>query len=238
MNAFNQSLEMLVTVARALGDELLQDVAFLGGCTTGLLITDNYTKEAVRYTDDVDLVTHVVGYPGWLKFQKRIRERGFKESMEDNINCRMRLNGLIVDFMPDDEKILGYSNRWYSKALQSADEYELAEGLIIKLITPVYFVATKLEAYKGRGKNDPIQSRDLEDILNVIDGRVELINELQQAPVEIKKYISIELEQLLLHPDFDYAVQSTAQGSRDREALIFKRLELMCYVGNDCGIVG
>ncbi len=70
---------------------MLQEVAFLGGCTTRLLITDNYSKEAVRYTDDVDLVTHVVGYPGWLKFQKRIRERGFKESMEDNINCRMGL---------------------------------------------------------------------------------------------------------------------------------------------------
>jgi len=227
MSAANQSLEMLITVASALGDELLKDVAFLGGCTTGLLITDKFSKEAVRFTDDVDLVTHVVGYPGWLKFQKRIRERGFKESMEDDINCRMRLNGLIVDFMPDDEKILGYSNRWYSKALESAEKYELEKGLIIKLITPVFFIATKLEAYKGRGANDPIQSRDLEDILNVVDGRVELANELRKASVEIQKYISVEFEQIIKHPDFDYAVQSTALGSSDREDLIFKRLDKM-----------
>ncbi len=147
--------------------------------------------------------------------------------MEDNINCRMRLNGLIVDFMPDDEKILGYSNRWYSKALQLADEYKLQDDITIKLITSVYFVATKLEAYKGRGNNDPIQSRDLEDILNVIDGRSELIDELMQASDEIKNYISDEFKQLLKHPDFDYAVQSTSQGQSDREELIFNRLEKM-----------
>jgi hypothetical protein len=32
---------------------------------------------------------------------------------------------------------------------------------------------------------------------------------------------------LLQHPDFDYAVQSTARNNRDREALIFQRLELI-----------
>jgi len=225
VSAFNQSLDMLLKVARALGDELLQEVAFLGGCTTGLLITDKFSKEAIRYTDDVDLVTHVAGYPGWLKFQKRIRARGFKESMEDNINCRMRLNGLIVDFMPDDEKILGYSNRWYRKALQSAEEYELEKGLVIKLITPIFFIATKLEAYKGRGANDPIQSRDLEDILNVIDGRIELVDELSHSSADLQKYIQGEFKRLLEHPDFEYVVQSTAQGSSEREELIFKRLD-------------
>lgn len=225
MIAYNQLHEMLVLVAKALGDDLLLEVAFLGGCTTGLLLTDEVTKEAVRYTDDVDLITHVIGYPGWIHFQKRVKERGFKESMEDDVNCRMRLDGLIVDFMPDDERILGYSNRWYRKALQVADEYELEKNLTIKLVTPVFFVATKLEAYKGRGNNDPIHSRDMEDILNVFDGRAELVAEIGLADVEIQRYISEELKKLLEHPDFDYAVQSTAQGQEDREQLIFERLE-------------
>ena len=151
MKAYNQLHEMLVMVARALGNDLLKEVAFLGGCTTGLLLTDKASKEAVRYTDDVDLITHVIGLSGWIRFQNRIKERGFKESMEDDINCRMRLNGLIVDFMPDDEKILGYSNRWYGQALKKAKDYELQDNLIIQLVTPVFFIATKLEAYKGRG---------------------------------------------------------------------------------------
>lgn len=225
MNTYNQLYGMLVMVARALGEDLLREVAFLGGCTTGLLVTDKVSMQAVRYTDDVDLVTHVIGYPGWINFQKRIKARGFKESMEDDVNCRMRLDGLIVDFMPDDEKILGYSNRWYKPALQEAIPYQLQEDLTIQLITPVYFIATKIEAYKGRGKNDPLQSRDIEDILNVFDGRAELVDEIMQSPVDIQNYISEEFNQLLEHPEFDYAVQSTAQGQGDREDLIFKRLE-------------
>jgi len=225
MNAYNQSHEMLVLVAKALGDDLLNEVAFLGGCTTGLLLTDEVTKEAVRYTDDVDLITHVIGYSGWIRFQKRLKGRGFKESMEDDVNCRMRLDSLIVDFMPDDENILGYSNRWYGKALEAAQNYELQEDLTIQLVTPVFFVATKLEAYKGRGNNDPMHSRDMEDILNVFDGRAELVDEIRQSEAEIQNYISEKLGQLLEHPDFDYAVQSAAQGQGDREALIFERLE-------------
>ena len=225
MNAYNQAQGILVLVAKALGDDLLQEVAFLGGCTTGLLLTDEVTKEAVRYTDDVDLITHVIGYPEWVSFQKRLRGRGFKESMEDDINCRMRLDSLIVDFMPDDEKILGYSNRWYRKALETAKKHELQEDLTIQLVTPEFFVATKLEAYKGRGNNDPMHSRDMEDILSVFDGRAELVAEIGQAEAGIQSYISEELGQLLEHPDFDYVVQSTAQGQGDREVLIFERLE-------------
>lgn len=225
MKAYNQLHEMLVMVASALGDDLLKEVAFLGGCTTGLLLTDKVSKEAVRYTDDVDLIIHVIGYSGWIKFQDRIKERGFKESMEDNINCRMRLNSLIVDFMPDDEKILGYSNRWYGQALEEARDHKLQDNLTIQLITPVFFIATKLEAYNGRGNNAPLQSRDIEDILNVFDGRAELVEEINKAPLNIRNYISKEIRQLLEHPDFEYAVQSTAQGQSDREELIFKQLE-------------
>jgi len=225
MNTYNQLHEMLVMVAKALGEDLLKEVVFLGGCTTGLLLTDKVSKEAVRYTDDVDLVTHVIGYPDWINFQKRIKERGFEESMEDDVTCRMRLNGLIVDFMPDDEKILNYSNRWYSQALDGATNYELEDNLTIQLITPVFYIATKLEAYKGRGNNDLLQSRDIEDILNVFDGRAELVGEIKQASAEVQKYISKEIGQLIEQPEFEYAVQSTAQGLSDREELIFKRLE-------------
>ncbi len=225
MNAFNQSHEMLLTVAKALGKELLNDVAFLGGCATGLLLTDEATKESVRYTDDVDLITHVIGFSGWINFQKRIKNRGFKESMEDNINCRMRLGDLIVDFMPDDKNILGYSNRWYPEALARAEHYMLLDMITINLVTPVYFIATKLEAFKGRGNNDLLHSRDIEDILSIFDGRGKLVDEIRQADLDVKGYIILELSRLLEQPDFAYVIQSTSQGQPGREEIIFSRIE-------------
>ena len=137
----------------------------------------------------------------------------------------MRLGTLRIDFMPDDEKILGFSNRWYQDALASADDYPLSDAITIKLIKPVYFIATKLEAFLGRGGNDPLASRDIEDLLNLLDGRPELLAEIEQAEPELQQYIADEIGNLLENNDFEYAVQACALGDRDREALIFERLE-------------
>lgn len=168
-------LDMLIPVAQALGYELLPQVAFLGGSTVALLLSDPITRQTVRFSDDIDVIIDVQNYSGWLQLQQELRERGFTESPQDDVICRMRLAGLKVDFLPDDEKILGFSNRWYSQALAAAQPYALTERLTIKLLTPAYFIATKLEAYHGRGNNDLLSSHDLEDIINLVDGRPELI---------------------------------------------------------------
>lgn len=225
MSSYNRLVEMIETVARALGSEVLQEVAFVGGCTTGLLLTDEYSKEGVRYTDDVDLIINVVGYPEWAKFQELMRSKGFMESLHDEVNCRMRLGELQVDFMPNDEKILGYGNRWYAKGLETSEPYELSEQITIKLLTPPYFVATKFEAYSGRGGDDPLGSHDFEDILTLIDGRSELVDEIESADAEVKAYIADKITNILSHRDIESAVQSAAAGDGDRESLVFERME-------------
>ena len=228
MSRYNAHKEMILMVAKALGDELLPQVAFVGGCTTGLLITDEMTKESVRYTDDVDLIIKVLGYTGWHKFSEQLIDRGFRISMDDEVNCRFRLGDLQVDFMPDDADALGFTNRWYKAALQTAQPYRIAEDINIRLVTPVYFLATKFEAFKGRGNNDLLGSRDIEDILNLIDGRAELGQELLQAADDVKAYLIAEFKALLNSPDISYAVQSTAGGDLGREELIFERMEKAC----------
>ena len=224
-SAYEQLAGMIETVARALGDDLLGEVAFVGGCTTGLLITDEFSKEEVRYTDDVDLIINVIGYSQWEAFKTRLREKGFRESMEDDVICRMRLGELKVDFMPDDEDILGFSNRWYAAALEAAQNYSLTDELKIRLLTPPFFVATKLEAYLGRGNDDPLGSHDLEDILNLVDGREELVAEIEDAEEDVRDYIAEQVGALMAHGDFEYAVQGIVRGSPSREDLIFERLE-------------
>lgn len=87
----------------------------------------------------------------------------------------MRLGDLKVDFMPEDETILGFTNRWYGDTLEHAQFTKLSNGTSIQLIGPCHFVATKLAAYLGRGNDDPLASHDIEDLLNVVDGREEII---------------------------------------------------------------
>jgi predicted nucleotidyltransferase len=222
---FDKLRGMIEKVARALGDELLAEVAFVGGCTTGLLISDRVTLDGVRATDDVDLIVNVVGYSGWSDFQNRLLKKGFSTSMEDEIICRLRLGDLKVDFMPDDEKILGFSNRWYQQALANTQNYQLTDDLIIRLLSPPYFIATKLEAYKGRGENDLLASRDIEDILNIVDGRPELINDLKATDPQVRNYIAEEIAALLKDEMIDYAVQCMVVGGAARQQVVFNRLE-------------
>lgn len=226
MNNANVHREMLINVAVALGTELCQKMVFVGGCTTSLLLTDAFTIEQVRHTDDVDLIIHVLGLTPYYELLEELRSRNFKENPDvDDPICAMKLGELRVDFMPDDESILGFSNRWYREAFNTAEVYQLTPEITIKLVTPVFFIVTKLEAYLGRGNNDPLESRDIEDLLNLFSGRKELVSEIKQSSEELQFYISNQIEVLLGNRDFEYAIQSTALNDKDREDLIFSRLE-------------
>ncbi|MEZ5594456.1 MAG: hypothetical protein R3F53_28730 [Gammaproteobacteria bacterium] len=143
----------------------------------------------------------------------------------------MRLDGLKVDFMPSDSDILGFSNRWYAQALKTAEDYLLSEHMTIRLVTPPCFLATKLEAYRGRGNNDPWNSHDIEDLLNLIDGRPSIIEEVSQTDSDLQVYIAKQLGELLQNPDFEYVVQSAALGEQDRETLLFERIEAISQLG-------
>jgi len=224
--------EMIAQVARSLGENLLEQVAFVGGCTTALLLTDQFSVEQVRHTDDVDLIVHLISYPGWLALQAELREKGFKEEIGDDPICSMKLGELRVDFMPDDEKILKFTNLWYAEALASAQNLELEPGLTIRVVRPEYFIGTKLEAYLHRGNGDVLGSRDIEDILTLIDGRDCLIEELSEASPALRQYIRIQLLTLLDDSDFEFAVKGTAMGSIERERELFDRIIRIIKLGD------
>jgi predicted nucleotidyltransferase len=60
---------------------------------------------------------------------------------------------------------IGPTNRWYRGAVAAATSYSVAPDLDVRAITPLYFAATKLEAFAGRGRGDYQASHDLEDVL-------------------------------------------------------------------------
>lgn len=233
MTVFNVLQDMLKEVAKALGPDMCQQMTFVGGCTTGLLLTDDFTREQVRSTEDVDLIVHVMGAIGFVRLQEQLSQRGFRLSPNDEGDdlpiCAMKLGELRVDFMPDDDT-LGFSNRWYKDAMATATPYELDAETIINLVSPVYFIATKLEAWKGRGRGDALTSRDIEDILHLVDGRPELLGEIQSSNVEVSTYISHEVSKLLDDNNFEYAVSAQSRGDSDRENLLFERLESLAGV--------
>jgi len=110
--------------------------------------------------------------------------------------CRFRhmKTDLILDVLPTKASILGFENRWQAEAFTHAEQVELDSGRAIRAIPPPFLLATKLEAFEGRGKLDFYESRDYEDIVRLIDGRAELPEEVATAPQGVRDYISQQLE--------------------------------------------
>lgn len=195
------NLAMLELVARKLG-ELNEEVVYLGGCVTGLFITDPLSLD-VRPTLDVDCIVDVMTLGKYYKFENRLREKGFIQSMTDEIICRWRYDDILLDVMPTDQKILGFGNDWYKEALENAVAHDIAEDVTIKTVTAPYFIATKIEAFKTRGKNDLLGSHDFEDIITIIAGRVEIADEIALGSQNLKWHIKQFFEKILQNNQFE-----------------------------------
>lgn len=201
------TIDLLERGAAALGD-LVDQVAFVGGATIVLWITDPGAP-APRPTKDVDVVIEVTTPNAFHDFQARLRARGFREDIDSGVICRWRYNeggDLILDAMPSAGQLLGFENPWQTAAMPHAALHTLPSGAKIRAITPPYVVATKLAAFVGRGRGDHLGSRDLEDIIVLIDGRAELIAEVAEADNGVRAFIATEVADLLSQARFVDAI--------------------------------
>lgn len=202
VNPNDPNLQRVEVVARTLG-ELCDELVFVGGCAAGLLCT-SVQAPPPRATFDVDLVAEVTALAAYHLLEERFAAHGFTRDMApDAPICRWRLRDIEVDLMPMDERVLGFSNRWYPVAIESAMPVALPSGTGIRLISAPAFLATKFEAFLTRGANDLILSHDFEDIINVLDGRPDVVKEVAAASGDLAVYLAARFRDLLAHPDFD-----------------------------------
>ncbi|WP_369933806.1 hypothetical protein [Xanthomonas tesorieronis] len=225
MRTDDPNLPHLRVIAAALG-ELREQVVFLGGAVVGLLLSDPLA-ESVRSTYDVDAVVDL----DWSRFRRiedRVQTQGFAREMESGVVCRWvhRESGVVFDLMPVDSEVLGFSNRWYAYAVETAQSAELDERLSIRMVTAVAFVATKLEAFATRGQGDFLSSHDLEDVLNVVDGRAELAEELAVAPEALRHAVANAFAALLDNPAFANALPGLV-AEPGRAGIVRERLQSM-----------
>lgn len=200
MMATDPNIATLELMVAALGD-LCNELVLVGGCSVGLLITES-ARPPVRHTVDVDLVAEVVTLQGYYAIADRLRECGFQEDASAEHLCRWRKGELILDLMPSEEGVFNHStNRWYPSVVRHAQRVKLPSGNEINTITGPLFLATKLDSFHDRAKGD-YTHHDMEDIINVVDGREELIAEVAEANAEVREYIRDEVDDLLADQAF------------------------------------
>ncbi len=221
------NLERVERIAAALGP-LRQQLVFLGGSATGLLLTDPGAP-SIRSTKDVDVVGEITTWTAYHGIEKALIRQGFRHDTNEGAPiCRWQLEGLLLDVMPTDPGILGFTNRWYPDAVQTSVEKTLPSGLKIRLVAAPCFIATKLEAFFGRGGGDYYASHDLEDLVSVMDGRPELVQEVRAASPALRTYLMEKLTRLLEDETFRYALHGHLPGdpgSQARLPLLLERLK-------------
>ena len=209
--------------AAALGP-LVDELVLVGGCAVGLLITDR-ARPPVRHTIDVDLLTEVAPMANYYAFCDRLRAQGFREQPTEQVICRWAKGTLLLDVMPTDGAVLGFTNSWYASAVKSAGRHALPSGREIRLVSAPLFLATKLEAFRSRGKGDYLH-HDIEDIVSVVDGREGIVDEVQQAETAVKTFLMEEFDDLLADHTFldRIAGHIAARESETRKALVLERM--------------
>ncbi len=226
------NLRIVGFVATELGD-LCDSLVFVGGCATGLLLTAQ-RSELIRATQDVDTVAQVATIAQYHRLEAAIERRGFaRDRSPEAPICRWIRAGVKLDLMPT-EPLLGFHNRWYPLAAQSARTVTIPTGATIRLIAAPVFLATKLEAFRGRGRGDYLASHDLEDVLTVVDGREELMDETLESTAELRGYLADQFSVLLANPEFIQAIPGHLPGdpaSQARAPILLERLRSLAVVG-------
>lgn len=201
--------EQVRRTAIALGG-LVSEVVFVGGQMVPFFITDRGLHR-MRPTDDVDVVVECRTRRAYHQFAQRLQAVGFHvDQLPGAPVCRYRTtDGLVLDAMPLDGEILGFSNQWYPLVMDTAVSVDLTAGVVIRTAHPTALLATKWEAFLDRGGDDPFGSHDLEDLLMLIAGRPELTDELQSLPMDARAFIADSAQMLLAAPWFDDVLEGT-----------------------------
>lgn len=181
-------------VANAL-DSLNEKVVFVGGATVSLYATRPVLE--IRPTDDVDVIVDILNYTQRTDLEEKLREIGFSNDLESGIVCRYRVNGVVVDITPTNDPSIGFSNRWYQEGFENAVDHVIDDQSTIKILDAPYFLATKLEAFKGRGNNDGRTSQDFEDIVFVLENRESIWREVMSLDGNIGAYLKSEFTELV-----------------------------------------
>lgn len=193
------------------------------------LYTDDPAAEEIRPTADIDMTINLVNYAEWTKMQERLAELGFYPDLEGHAICSYKYKDIAIDIMPAEDSNIGVANKWYKPGFNYLQQTQLEDGISINILPSPYFLATKLEAFKGRGKNDFYGSHDYEDIIYLLDNRTTIVEEIQVAEQNVRQYIKEELTKIKGHPHAEeiLAMHIHPLIREERFKMLMKKIEII-----------
>jgi predicted nucleotidyltransferase len=205
MAVFEDNLKRLEVIAEGLG-HLAGDSIFIGGACTQFYV-ENAILHDFRPTYDIDCIIKVYSYKEFYVFSEELRKLGFAHDTSEGAPIvRWIYKGILVDTIPDESSVVGYKNiEWFKEGREHAEERKLPSGKVIRILSLPYYIATKLESWADRGGGDFFASKDLEDIIGIIDGKDNL-EELLQAPENVRNYVIESFTHLIHNENFKQSI--------------------------------
>ena len=201
------NITMLQTVANGLG-ELKEDMVFVGGSVAELYV-DNPAASDIRPTLDVDCVIELRSRIEHARLEEALRGKRFANDTSQGAPiCRWIYRDIKVDVMPTHPDVLGFANRWYEDGVTNKISKILPDGQEIFVFPVEYYVAAKFEAHKSRGGNDLRQSHDFEDIIYIFDNCPDILENIQNANEDVKRYLKQECRTLLANDNLTEGIET------------------------------
>jgi hypothetical protein len=228
------NLEAIIDVAKAV-ESVGHNFVFTGACVLPFLVAKEFCP-GLRTTQDVDVIVQVISRTQMAEVEEKLRSVGFQNDQwtESRHRCRWVYNGIIVDVMSDDsEDNNSCPSKWFQFAAATPISREIESGFFIRHLSAVAFLATKLDAFANRGESDIRGSKDLEDIVALIDGRVSLLAEVESARLEVKQLIALQINRLLRRDDIEEIVNghlSPESKRSGRDARVLTILQQMAVI--------
>ena len=173
--------------------------------------------------------------PGQELLESKLRAAGFQHDMSDGAPlCRWITDEVKVDILSVKDSFFKLNNNWLAEAVSNPQEVTIRNKRIFIARAP-FFLAMKLEAFADRGKNDFLGSRDIEDVVTVIDGRIQLLEEIQSSKPELIRFIAESIRRLMKNSDFMQSLPGHLPpdpGSQKRYPFIVQKLKKIAELNN------
>jgi len=125
-----------------------------------------------------------------------------------------------MDFMPTEERVLGFCNKWYPEVMKNPVLVEIEAGIQVKVVNIPVFLATKFEAFSDRGGRGYYGNSDIEDIISILAYRRDSAQLISEAPAEVKKYLGAEARELLALRSIENIVSGCFEADPASQALV------------------
>ena len=193
----------------------------------GFLITDAAASPP-SLTKDLDTVIQIHSYGEQQEVERALSEYGFRRDLSGELPVEAWLwHGVRIDILPHMNSITKtLMNPWFEDIIETATRVEALPGRYAWIASAPAFLASKCVAFQDRGRGDLFKSKDLEDILAVIDGRPELEGEVGASAPRLRDTLRQQFSAMLEDEAICDALPSLIPDEH-REAIVINRMRRM-----------